>query len=219
MDTLGARAVRSAAGSARDEQRNRRRLLVWTLVLRVGLVGIIVVLLVFFSVAAPGFLSAQNLQNNLRQMAVVGILAIGETFVIITAGIDLSVGSMLGLGGILAALALSAGWSVALVIPIVLAAGVVVGWINGWLIKGGALPPFIVTLGMLGILRGLTQIVGNGQQVAFSAPSLVAFASDKFLGIPNLFWVLLIVGILAGTFLRFTRQPRSSSSRVIRRLP
>jgi ribose transport system permease protein len=194
MDALGARTARSAN--------------VWNLILRVGLVGIIVVLLVFFSAAAPGFLSAENLQNNLRQMAVVGILAVGETFVIITAGIDLSVGSMLGLGGILTALALSATWPLVLVVPMTLAVGMGVGWINGWLIKGGALPPFIVTLGMLGILRGLTQIVGNGQQVAFRAPALVGFASDKFLGIPNLFWVLLVIGILAGVFLRFTRRGR-----------
>lgn len=208
MDALGVHPTSSVSQSAQEERRTKQRLVVWNLILRVGLVGIILALLVFFSAAAPGFLSAQNLANNLRQMAIVGFLAVGETFVIVTAGIDLSVGSMLGLGGILTALALSARWPVAIVVPTVLAAGVVVGWINGWLIKGGALPPFIVTLGMLGILRGLTQILGNGQQVAFSAPGFVQFASDKFLGVPNLFWVLLIVGVLAGVFLRFTRRGR-----------
>jgi ribose transport system permease protein len=207
MSALGLRPP-STSQTDREEKRLKQHLFAWNLMLRVGLLGIIVILILFFSFAAPGFLSGQNLENNLRQMAVVGILAVGETFVIITAGIDLSVGSMLGLGGILAALALSMSWPVEAAVPLVLAVGVGVGWVNGWLVKSGGLPPFIVTLGMLGILRGLTQILGNGQQVAFSAPGYVAFASNKFLGLPNLFWVLFIVCILAGIFLRFTRRGR-----------
>lgn len=141
-------------------------------------------------------------------MAVVGILAVGETFVIITAGIDLSVGSMLGFGGILIALGLAAHLPLALVILLVLAAGATIGLINGSLIKGGALPPFIVTLGMLGILRGLTQILGSGQQVAFDAPRLTDFAAGSTLAVPNLFWVLAVVCVISGVFLHFTRRGR-----------
>ncbi len=188
--------------------RDDRRLAVWTAMLRLGLVGIIVVLFVVFAAAAPGFLSVENIENNARQMAVVGIIAVGETFVIITAGIDLSVGSLLGFGGILAALSLSNQLPVAFVLPIVITAGLAVGLLNGALILGGALPPFIVTLGMLGVLRGLTQILGNGQQVAFDAPGFVNFASDSTFGIPNLFWVLLGVSAICGIFLHFTRRGR-----------
>ncbi len=191
-----------------EPERREQRAIAWDAVLRGGLIGIIIVLFVFFAIAAPGFLSAQNFENNARQMAVVGILAVGETFVIITAGIDLSVGSLLGFGGILAALLLSRGLPVGAGVVVVLAAGIVVGWINGWLVKAGALPPFIVTLGMLGILRGLTQILGNGQQVAYDAPGYVAFASDTFLAVPNLFWILLLVCLVSAVFLRFTRRGR-----------
>src|SRR5579872_3580805 len=161
----------------------------WDLVMRLGLLGIIAILVLIFSATATGFLTLQNLDNNARQMAVVGILAIGETFVIITAGIDLSVGSLLGFGGILAAISLSNDLPISLTIAFVLAAGLAVGLLNGALIRYGALPPFIVTLGMLGILRGLTQILGNGQQVAFDVPRFVNFASDSFLRVPNLFWI------------------------------
>jgi ribose transport system permease protein len=180
----------------------------WDLLLRLGLLGIIVVLIVVFSVTAQGFLTLQNLENNARQMAVVGIIAVGETFVIITAGIDLAVGSLLGFAGILTALGLGHNIPVALVIVGVLVIAAAIGLINGGLIHSAALPPFIVTLGMLGILRGLTQIFGNGQQVAYDVPAFSDFAANTTLGIPNLFWVLVIVCVVAGIFLHQTRRGR-----------
>jgi ribose transport system permease protein len=180
----------------------------WDLLLRLGLVGIIVALIVVFSVTAQGFLTWQNLENNARQMAVVGIIAVGETFVIITAGIDLAVGSLLGFAGILVALGLGHGFPVALVLIAVLCIAAGIGLVNGSLIQSAALPPFIVTLGMLGILRGLTQIFGNGQQVAYDVPAFSDFAANSTLGIPNLFWVLVGVCVIAGIFLHQTRRGR-----------
>jgi ribose transport system permease protein len=180
----------------------------WDLVLRLGLLGIIILLVIIFSFTAQGFLTLQNLDNNARQMAVVGIIAVGETFVIITAGIDLAVGSLLGFAGILAALGLAHNIPVALVIIAVLAIAAAIGIVNGALIHSAALPPFIVTLGMLGILRGLTQIFGNGEQVAYDAPGYSDFAANATLGVPNLFWVLLCVCVVAGVFLQFTRRGR-----------
>src|SRR6516162_500940 len=180
----------------------------WDLVMRLGLLGIIAVLVIIFSLTASGFLTLQNLDNNARQMAVVGILAIGETFVIITAGIDLSVGSLLGFGGIIIALALARNVPAPLAVLVVLGASLAVGYANGTLIKAAGLPPFIVTLGMLGILRGLTQIMGNGQQVAYDAPGFTDFAAGTVFGVPNLFWVMAIVCIIAGLFLHLTRRGR-----------
>jgi ribose transport system permease protein len=176
--------------------------------MRLGLVGIIAVLAVLFSATAPGFLSLQNLDNNARQMAVVGILAVGETFVIITAGIDLSVGSLLGFGGIVLAIGLAHGWPVIIAVAVVLALSLAIGVINGTLVNAAALPPFIVTLGMLGILRGATQILGNGQQVGYDAAGLNDFAEMTTLGVPNLFWVLAGVCIVAGVVLHQTRRGR-----------
>jgi ribose transport system permease protein len=180
----------------------------WDLVMRLGLLGIILILVVVFSVTAQGFLTLQNLDNNARQMAVVGILAVGETFVIITAGIDLSVGSLLGFGGIILALALAHNLPTFLAVIAVLATATCIGLVNGSLINAAALPPFIVTLGMLGILRGLTQILGNGQQVGYNAPSFTNFAAGTALGVPNLFWVFALVCILSGMFLHLTRRGR-----------
>lgn len=176
--------------------------------MRLSLLGIIAVLAVIFSIAAPGFLSLQNLDNNARQMAVVGILAVGETFVIITAGIDLSVGSLLGLGGIIVALGLAHGWPILLAIAAVLAIGLGVGLLNGALVSSAALPPFIVTLGMLGILRGLTQILGSGQQVGYDSARFSNFADGSALGVPNLFWVLAAVCVTAAILLHVTRRGR-----------
>jgi ribose transport system permease protein len=180
----------------------------WDLVMRVGLLGIIIVLVIVFSLTAAGFATLENLENNARQMAVVGILAIAETFVIITAGIDLSVGSLLGLAGIIIALILSHGVALPLAVVLVCAIGGIIGLINGGLISAAALPPFIVTLGMLGILRGLTQILGNGQQVAYDSPRLTNFAANATFGVPNIFWVFVIVCLLAAFVLHSTRRGR-----------
>lgn len=180
----------------------------WDLVMRVGLVAIIVLLALVFSVTASGFATLQNVENNARQMAVVGILAVAETFVIITAGIDLSVGSLLGLAGVVIALVLAHGVPLGLGVVVVLAIGTIVGLVNGGLISAAALPPFIVTLGMLGILRGLTQIFGNGQQVAYDSPALTNFAANSTLGLPNIFWVFLIVCLVAAFVLHMTRRGR-----------
>jgi ribose transport system permease protein len=180
----------------------------WDLVMRVGLLGIIVVLVVVFSLTAAGFATLQNLENNARQMAVVGILAVAETFVIITAGIDLSVGSLLGLAGITIALALAHGMALPFAAISVCALGALIGLVNGELISAAALPPFIVTLGMLGILRGLTQIFGNGQQVAYDSPALTNFAASSTLGLPNIFWVFLLVCLAAAFVLHLTRRGR-----------
>lgn len=180
----------------------------WDLVMRLGLIGIIAIMVIIFSATASGFLSLQNLENNARQMAVVGILAVAETFVIITAGIDLSVGSLLGFGGIIIALTLAHGWPIAAGIVTVLVVGLLVGLVNGQLISAAALPPFIVTLGMLGILRGLTQIFGNGQQVAYDAPALTNFATNSTLAIPNIFWVFIAICAASAFVLHATRRGR-----------
>lgn len=177
----------------------------WDLILRLGLLGIILILAAYFTVESPVFLTVLNFQDLGRQMAVFGVIAIGETFVIITAGIDLSVGSLLGLTGVVSALELLHGWPIwaAVVTPLLLAVGV--GLFNGLLIDTQKLPPFIVTLGMLGILRGISQLLGAGQQIVFNPSGYTDFADNLTFGVPNLFWVLVVVGVVAGVFLHFTR--------------
>lgn len=152
-------------------------------------------------------------------MAVFGVIAVGETFVIITAGIDLSVGSVLGITAIVCALELAHGWPllVAIVTPLLLGAGI--GMFNGVLIDTQKLPPFIVTLGMLSILRGITEMMGGGLDITFNPSGFTDFGINltylpsfgtPFLkaGIPNLFLVLAAVAIVAGVILHFTRLGR-----------
>src|SRR5690348_12924604 len=132
------------------------------MLLRLGLLGIILIAAIVFTIRTipsgsladigqSTFISVGNLQNLGRQMAVVGVISFGETFVIITAGIDLSVGAVIGIAGILTAQAFLDGWPTPFVVITILLFSLAIGLTNGFLVSVGMIPPFIVTLGMLGI--------------------------------------------------------------------
>src|SRR3954463_10430627 len=112
--------------------------------------GLIVLLILFgaMTLASDEFLTSENMANLARQVAIFGIIAVGQLLVILTPGIDLSVGSVLGLSGCVTAQMMVDGTPVLLAIVIGLAVGVVLGLFNGSLVAYGKLPPFIVTLGM-----------------------------------------------------------------------
>lgn len=139
------------------------------------------------------FLSQENMLIVLRQISINGILAIGMTFVIITAGVDLSVGSVLGLAGIVAARFATASTSMAiggtswsLVVPIVIALliGLVCGWVNGFIIGKYRLQPFIVTMGMLSAARGMTLLTTDGNPVSQLHDNFRWLGNGYVLGIP-----------------------------------
>ena len=189
----------------------------WDRTLRLGLFLIVIALAAYFATRTwsgswpPVFLGTENLQNLGRQLAIIGVVAVGETFVIITAGIDLSVGSVVGVSGVVAALELLNGWPLIVAILSGLILATLIGCFNGLLIDTQRLPPFIVTLGMLGILRGITQLLGSGKEVTFdptasNVSGYLAFATNTTFGIPNLLWVLLAVCLVAGVFLHLTRR-------------
>jgi ribose transport system permease protein len=130
--------------------------------------GALIVLLVAvgaLTLASPEFLTGNNLANLARQVAIFGILAIGQLFVILTGGIDLSVGSILGLAGAVTAQLLVAGMPVIPSILIGVVVGAVLGLANGLLITRFKLPPFIATLGMLGIARGIVLVITNANTI------------------------------------------------------
>jgi ribose transport system permease protein len=136
-------------------------------------------LIVFFSVAGQGFLSLLNFQNVGANMAIVLIMALGQTFVIISGGIDLSTGYVMGLVSVVAALVMSrVGATQPLWVTVLaglmagLVTGLVPGLINGFLIARLAVPPFIVTLGMLGIARGVGFLLSGGQPVSIAVDGL-----------------------------------------------
>jgi ribose/xylose/arabinose/galactoside ABC-type transport system permease subunit len=127
-----------------------------------GLIVVIVVLSVAFSFFNRNFLTADNFRNVLVAVAVVGIMSIGQCFVIIAKEIDLSVGSVMGLSGLCGAYAMSAGLNPVLGVLVALAVGMLAGLVNGLIVVYGKVGSFIVTLGMLSVARGLTYMISGG---------------------------------------------------------
>jgi len=160
-----------------------------------------VVMWILLSFGNKNFLTGNNIQNIMRQMAIQGVLGIAEVIVILTAGIDLSVGSLVAFVNIMMSQMLTgelAGMAIPILpIPIIIAIclllSALVGLINGMLVFNFRLPPFIATLGMMTILRGVLLLMSGGSNV-FGLPRSVAnFSSTNFLGLPLLFWVLILV--------------------------
>jgi ribose transport system permease protein len=168
--------------------------------------GLIVLLVLFgaLTYASDEFLTGANLGNLARQVAVFGIIAVGQLLVIITAGIDLSVGSVLGLTGCIAAELLVHGVPIVPAILGGLAAGAVIGTFNGVLVAYGKLPPFIVTLGMLGIARGAVLVLTDASTVQPLPESFANIANGSLLGLPNLLWMFVAVVVLTAFILRRT---------------
>lgn len=138
------------------------------------MIAAILVIMLFFSFMTDGaYLSARNLSNLLRQTAITGILAVGMVFVIISAEIDLSVGSMMGLlGGIAAICDVWLGWPLPLTIAVTLALGLLLGAWNGWWVAYRKVPSFIVTLAGMLAFRGVLVGITNGTTVAPTTPAM-----------------------------------------------
>jgi len=168
--------------------------------------GGLVVLLVAvgaLTLASDEFLTAGNLSNLVRQVAIFGIIAVGQLLVILTAGIDLSVGSVLGLSGCVTAQLLVAGWPIPVAILVGLLIGAVLGLANGLLVTRLKLPPFIATLGMLGIARGIVLVITDAKTVQGLPESFQTIANGTILGIPNL--LIIAAVIVAAAWFMLTR--------------
>ena len=164
-----------------------------------GILPILVAICVIFSLVTPNFLSVGNLINVIRQASINIVLATGMTFVILTGGIDLSVGSILGVTavvGVLVSLVPGLGW---FAVPAALIAGVFLGLLNGSLVAYLGLPPFIVTLGSYTALRGVAYLVANGTTV-INRNLNFAWIGNSYVGpIP---WLVIIafLAVLASWF-------------------
>jgi ribose/xylose/arabinose/galactoside ABC-type transport system permease subunit len=146
-------------------------------------------------VATPHFATVSNLVNVLEQSVIIGIVAVGMTFVIVTAGIDLSVGSIVALSGIVFGLVFAATSSVAVAAGAGLGAGLACGLVNGALVTVGRLPPFIATLGMMSVARGVALMLSDGRPISGFPDAFRALATGDVLGIPVP--VLLMAAIYA----------------------
>ena len=174
--------------------------------------GVLLVIVAFFSIAAGSkFLSASNFSLISQNIAVWAVLGVGMTFVIITSGIDLSIGSVLVFSSVVAAKLMESiggdGWGVAgLGILAALVSGAAWGMLNGFLIAKAKIPPLIVTLGSLSVALGLAQVLTGGIDVRSVPGVLTDFNTYiKILGIPSLPFVALITLIIGGIVLHRTK--------------
>ncbi|MEU2228250.1 substrate-binding domain-containing protein [Streptomyces sp. NPDC018347] len=174
-----------------------------------GALTALIVLVIALSALSGDFLTTDNLLNIGVQAAVTAILAFGVTFVIVSAGIDLSVGSVAALSAtVLAWSATSHGVPVALAVVMAVATGIVAGLVNGFLIAYGKLPPFIATLAMLSVGRGLALVISQGSPIAF--PDSVSHLGDTLGGwLPVPVLVMVLMGLIAAVVLGRTYIGRS----------
>lgn len=170
--------------------------------------GCTVLLWIALSIASPYFLTPGNIFNIMRQVSIDAIIAYGELFTIITAGIDLSVGSVAGLTGMAFALLLAGGTNVLLAAALVLLLGVGIGMVNGLAIARLGIPAFIVTLAGLQGMRGLTMLISGGMTVSGIPPSLGLVANTAILGVPTMFVIMLGFAVVSQYLLGATRLGR-----------
>ena len=173
----------------------------------------LVLLLIYFSLASPAFMQTDNMINILQATAVNGVLAIASTFVIITAGIDLSVGTLMTFCAVMAGVFLTY-WELPMWTGIVaaIATGALSGGVSGTLIAKMKVPPFIATLGMMLVLKGLSLVVSGDKPIYFSnTENFSVISQDSVLGyvipdlpIPNAALILFVMAILAAAVLNRT---------------
>jgi len=157
----------------------------------------LLIMMAVIQIMAPNFLSGSNIYLVSRQIALVAIVAIGELFVILTGGIDLSVGAIMGLAGVASAGAMVAGVNPWLAILFGMVVGVLIGVFNGWLVSYVLIPPFIVTLGAQEIARGTILIVTKGWPITNIPKSILFIAQGDLLRIPVPVWIMLVVAVIA----------------------
>jgi rhamnose transport system permease protein len=202
----------SAHASAAEGARARR---LTERVFRIRELGIVVALILLIAVTAalePRFVESGSLRNLALNASIFAILAVGQTLVIVTRNVDLSVGSVLCLSAFLAGDMLSGhqGRSLVLVFVLGIALGAACGLLNGVLVTWGQVPALVVTLGTLYAFRGLAFLWTDGRQVnAETLPdSFLNLGSDSILGVPILVWIALVVVLVIGQWLRDFRAGR-----------
>lgn len=172
----------------------------------------LLILVAIVSMLNPNFFSMDNILNILRQTSVNAIIAVGMTFVILIAGIDLSVGSVLALTGAFAATMVGLDLSIFIVVPVVLIAGVLLGGVSGLIVAKGKVQAFIATLVTMTLLRGVTMVYTDGRPVSTgfsdSADQFSWIGTGYLFGIPVPIWIMALVFAVAWYILQHTRMGR-----------
>ena len=197
LGTVGVEAAVEAAQSAAPEKGAR--------LLSLALLGVLALMWIVLAVSTRSFWTYNNITNLTRQGAMISILAIGETFVMITAGIDLSVGALVGVASVVIASLLANGFPIWAAVAITLVFGLLVGVLHAFVITRLGLPPFIMTLATLTGLRGVGLLITNGATISITNVEFTGFSRGDFLGVPYLFWMLVVIAIPAYLFLHRSR--------------
>ncbi len=192
-------------GSSVPTQPNRRGLIKRIIQSKESAIFLVLILIMGgISLIAPKFLSAANLFLVSRQVSFVAIVAFGELFVILTGGIDLSVGSIMGLAGMAAAYAMQLGIPVPLAVGLGILVGMLMGAVSGALVSYVKIPPFIVTLGMLSLASGLVLGLTKGWPLTNIPASFLPVAQGEFLGLPIPVWIAAVLAVIAHVVLAYT---------------
>jgi ribose transport system permease protein len=176
--------------------------------LNLTLLGLLLLMWLLLTLSTDSFGTYGNLSNLARQASLFAILAVGQTFVIITAGIDLSVGAMVGLATTIVAVLLTSGWSITASVIATIGTGLAVGWMHGFGIVQLRLPPFIMTLASMTALRGIGLLVTGGQTIGGMPIAFGRFSRETVLGIPDLFLAVIVVAVPSYVLLHHTRWGR-----------
>lgn len=158
-----------------------------------GVAVIMVTMIVFFTLLSPKFLELSNLYNIVLQSSVLLILALPMTILIMTEGLDLSMGTVLSLGTVVLALVLVTTGSMTAAIGASIFAGLCFGILNGLLIAYARIPPFVVTLGTLGMAQGLALVLSDGQSIVGISDAVRQLYSGALLGVPTPIWIGAVI--------------------------
>lgn len=191
-------------------QENKRMMDQYKIVLKkYAIVGVLLVILIFFTIASEVFLTAGNLLNVTRQVAMLGISAVGMTFVILTSGIDLSVGSVMAITNVVGSMMMvNAGMPILPAVILTLIIAAFIGLINGLLVAYVGVPALITTLAMMTILRGLAFVLCKGMPI-WGLPESFKILGQGYVGpIPIPVIVMLLIFIVGWVFLNRTKTGR-----------
>ncbi|HEV2494300.1 MAG TPA: ABC transporter permease [Terriglobia bacterium] len=205
METIPSEAPLTRAPAALEERASLRD---W--MERVLPYASVVVLFIVLSILSPYFLTLQNLSSVCRQTAVITIIGLGMTLVMISGGIDISVGSVMAFAGICGTMLLQAGWPLTAAVAGAVVGGAAWGLVNAFVITVLKVSPFIATLGTMGAARGVTLVITNGMPVVNLPASFGRLGDGNILRVPVPLVILVLLALLTGFILKYTRMGRYS---------
>ncbi|NRF95102.1 ribose ABC transporter permease [Paenibacillus frigoriresistens] len=171
---------------------------------QLGMLIVLVTMCIILAFVAPNFLETVNMLNILKQVSIIAILAAGMTLVILTGGIDLSVGSTLALSGVVSVMLSSKGVNPFVAMFTGIAMGYLAGAINGYFTAKTKLPSFIVTLGSMTYVRGIAYVVSAGSPIVLTSETFKFFGSGRILSIPTPIYIMILVYVITFIVLKYT---------------